>query len=199
VKLPGAAEYLARSGGLRLVAALTSMAVAVVLCTRFGIGGTPARGEAVCACAGQQPGYGVPPYAGIFDAKTPLASMIAGVAAAVAHLAGGNDICLIRAAFFVCACHRCLAGGDVRFASGLGRPGRPPGLKAHANTMPGARLRSRRGGEPEQAGQVPSWNTRAARRAWAPSGSVPDEQRRGGHQRRPPDAEFEGAGLPVPR
>src|SRR6266581_907303 len=161
MKLPGAAEYLARNGGLKLVGVMTSMAVAVALCTRFGIGGTLARDEAVDACAGQQLGYGVPPYASIFGARTPFASMIAGVAAAVAHLAGGNDIYLIRAAFFVCAFHRCLAGGDVRFAPGLGRPGRSPGLKANTNTMPGTRLRSRRGGEPEQAGQVPSGRTGA--------------------------------------
>ena len=109
MKLPGAVEYLARNGGLKLVGAMTSMAVAVALYTRFGIGGTLARDEAVYAYAGQQLAYGVPPYASIFDAKTPLASMIAGVAAAVAHLAGGNDIYLIRAAFFVCACLAVLA------------------------------------------------------------------------------------------
>jgi len=109
MKLPGAAEYLARNGGLKLVGAMTSIAVAVALCTRFGIGGTLARDEAVYAYAGQQLADGVPPYASIFDAKTPLASMIAGVAAAVAHLAGGNDIYLIRAAFFVCACLAVLA------------------------------------------------------------------------------------------
>jgi hypothetical protein len=109
VKLRGPAKYFARSGGLALAGAVTSIAVAIALYTRFGINGTLSRDEAVYTYAGQQLAHGVPPYASIFDAKGPLASMIAGAAAAIAHPFGGNDIYAIRFAFFLCACLTVLA------------------------------------------------------------------------------------------
>lgn len=75
----------------------------MALFTRFGINGTLARDEAIYAYAGQRLAHGVPPYVSIFDAKGPLAGMIAGLAAAVARVVGRNDIYVIRAAFFACA------------------------------------------------------------------------------------------------
>jgi hypothetical protein len=92
-----------------LAGAVTSLAVAVCLFTRWGINGTLSRDEAVYAYGGQQLARGVPPYASIFDPKTPLATMISGIAAAIAHAIGRNDVYMIRVAFFVCACLTVLA------------------------------------------------------------------------------------------
>jgi hypothetical protein len=77
--------------------------IAVVLYTRFSIDQWLWRDETIYAYGGQQLAHGVPPYASIFDPKTPLATIIAGLAALLARALGTNDIPVIRLAFFVCS------------------------------------------------------------------------------------------------
>lgn len=84
--------------------AVVSLVVAATLWSRLGITGQLSRDESIYAYSGQQLAHGVPPYASIFDPKSPLASMVAGLGALVARLVGRNDVYLIRLAFFACAC-----------------------------------------------------------------------------------------------
>lgn len=83
---------------------LLSLGIGVALYTRFGFDDSLRRDEAIYVYAGQQLADGVPPFASIFDPKTPLAAIIAGAAAAVGDVFGVNDLHAIRAAYFVCAC-----------------------------------------------------------------------------------------------
>ena len=106
---PRPAPRWGRELGTRLGGALVSLAVAFALYTRFGINGSLSRDEGIYAYGGQQMAHGVAPYASIFDPKTPLATMIAGLAATVARIVGRNDIYLVRVAFFLCACLTVLA------------------------------------------------------------------------------------------
>jgi hypothetical protein len=103
MRLPISTERLTRAAAAQLVAALTSLAVAAALLSRFGINGKLGRDQSIYAYGGQQMAHGTPPYASIFDPKTPLATMIAGLAAEFARLVGGNDIYWIRGFFFGCA------------------------------------------------------------------------------------------------
>lgn len=109
MRLPLPAVSPGRGKRLEIAAALTSSAVAVVLFTRFGIHGTLSRDEAIYTYGGQQLAHGLAPYASIFDPKAPLATMLAGLAAAGARIVGRNDIYAIRVAFFVCSCLTVLA------------------------------------------------------------------------------------------
>jgi hypothetical protein len=95
-----ATERFGREARLTVAGMLTSLAVAVGLLSRFGINDTLKRDQAIYAYGGQQMAHGVPPYASIFDPKTPLATMIAGLAAVFARAARGNDIYWIRWTFF---------------------------------------------------------------------------------------------------
>lgn len=103
VQRPTPATARGRDLALWLAGAVISVALAVALYTRFGINGALSRDEGIYTYGGQQLTHGVPPYASIFDPKTPLATMIAGAAAAVARAVGRNDIYLIRVAFFACS------------------------------------------------------------------------------------------------
>lgn len=84
--------------------ALASAAAAVLLYTRFNINQRLWRDEAIYVYGAQRLAHGVPPYASIFDPKAPLATMLGGVAAALARLFGVNDIHAIRLEFFVFSC-----------------------------------------------------------------------------------------------
>ncbi len=81
-----------------------SLAVAILLYTRFSIDDTMHRDEAIYAYGGQQLAAGVPLYRGIFDPKTPIAQALAGFGAALAPGRGFGDIHTIRIVFFVFAC-----------------------------------------------------------------------------------------------
>jgi hypothetical protein len=83
---------------------LLSLGIGVALYTRFGFDDSLRRDEAIYVYAGQQLAEGVPPFASIFDPKTPLAAIIAGAAAALGDVFGVDDVRAIRAAYFVCAC-----------------------------------------------------------------------------------------------
>jgi 4-amino-4-deoxy-L-arabinose transferase-like glycosyltransferase len=78
-----------------------ALGAAVVLFTRFGLDGVLYRDQAIYAYAGQQLAHGVAPYVSIFDAKAPLGSMLAGVAALVARALGTDSLSAIRLAYFV--------------------------------------------------------------------------------------------------
>jgi hypothetical protein len=103
MRRPNSSKRLTRAAAAKVLGALTSLAVAVALLSRFGIDDKLGRDQAIYAYGGQQMAHGIPPYSSIFDPKTPLATMIAGLAAAFARLVGGNDIYWIRRVFFGCA------------------------------------------------------------------------------------------------
>lgn len=103
MKLPRSARFR-QSTAIDGAGALVSLLVAVVLFTRFSIDGNLSRDEAIYVYGGQQLAHGVPMYVSIFDAKTPLAVMLAGLAVALGHLVGVTDLGAIRLAFFVAAC-----------------------------------------------------------------------------------------------
>jgi hypothetical protein len=84
--------------------ALIVLLVAVALFSRFSIDDTLSRDEAIYAYGGQQLTDGLPFYVSIFDAKTPLAPMIAGAAVGAARAVGADDLYAIRVAFFLFAC-----------------------------------------------------------------------------------------------
>lgn len=83
--------------------------LAVAMYTRFGVGEELRRDESIYAYAGQQLAEGVPPYVSILDPKTPLASILAGLAVAVGRVGGADDLLAIRLLFFVVSCLTVLA------------------------------------------------------------------------------------------
>jgi hypothetical protein len=103
------AVRLDRAGWLNLAGGATSVVVAVLLYTRFSIDGTLSRDESIYVYGGQQMTHGVAPYASVFDPKTPLATMMCGLGAALARLFGTNDVNTIRVVFFVSAVLSALA------------------------------------------------------------------------------------------
>lgn len=82
---------------------LTSVALAIALYSRFSVNGELGRDEAVYVYGGQQLLDGVAPYQSIFDPKTPLATMLCGLGAALAKLFGVDAVHMIRLVFFACA------------------------------------------------------------------------------------------------
>jgi hypothetical protein len=83
---------------------LLSLALAAALYSRFGTGAHLWRDEAIYAYGGQQFAEGVPFYASIFDIKTPLASLLAGLGVLAGRAVGADDLEAIRVVFFLCAC-----------------------------------------------------------------------------------------------
>lgn len=94
----------APGGQLGWAGALLSLAIAIALFSRYGIDATLLRDESIYAYGGQQLAEGVPFYVSIFDAKTPLASQLAGLGVVAGNAFGANDLDAIRVVFFVCAC-----------------------------------------------------------------------------------------------
>jgi 4-amino-4-deoxy-L-arabinose transferase-like glycosyltransferase len=98
-------QSLTREGGWwRAAGMVLALLVAVALFSRFSIDGQLSRDESIYVYSGQQLAHGVPPYASIFDPKTPLGSMFAGAAVGIARAAGGDEVHYVRFAFFVFAC-----------------------------------------------------------------------------------------------
>jgi len=87
--------------GIELLGALGALAAALLLYLRYSIDGTLNRDESIYAYGGQQLAHGVPPYASIFDPKTPMATMISGLAAWLGG--GGEAVPAIRIAFLCCS------------------------------------------------------------------------------------------------
>ncbi|HEX3336092.1 MAG TPA: hypothetical protein VHS54_06480 [Jatrophihabitans sp.] len=86
-----------------LAGGVASVVVALALYTRYSIYGKLSRDEGIYTYSGQQMAHGLAPYASIVDPKAPGASMLAGLAAAVARLIGRNDVLMIRLVFFACS------------------------------------------------------------------------------------------------
>src|SRR5690349_15540172 len=101
----GAAERT-RSVSMPLVVAggVAMLIVAAALYSRFSLDDWLRRDESIYLYGGQQFAEGVPIYQGIFDPKTPLASMFAGAGVALARAFGADEIHLVRIEFFVFAC-----------------------------------------------------------------------------------------------
>src|ERR687886_260067 len=91
VNLPLGGERM-RDKAVVLGAPLACLIAAVALFAQFGVYGQLDRDEAIYAYGGQQLAHGVAPYASIFDPKTPGATFLAGVAAAVARAYGGDSL-----------------------------------------------------------------------------------------------------------
>src|SRR3954453_21066740 len=90
-----------RRTGPAAVGALTVLLVSAGLFTRYGIGGNLSRDESIYAYGGQRVADGVVPYASIFDAKTPLATVLPGLGVALARVVGADDLDGIRVLFCV--------------------------------------------------------------------------------------------------
>jgi hypothetical protein len=86
------------------VGGAVALLAAAGLFTRYGIGGNLSRDESIYAYGGQQFAHGVPPYVSIFDPKTPLATMLAGLGVLIGNLFGAHDLDSIRVVFFVFSC-----------------------------------------------------------------------------------------------
>lgn len=82
---------------------LITLALAVGLFTRFSIDDRMNRDEAVWMYGAQQFVEGVPYYNAIFDAKTPLAPMLAAAGVKFARVTGGNDVHAARIVFLAFA------------------------------------------------------------------------------------------------
>jgi hypothetical protein len=87
-----------------LVGAFGALGVALVLFTRWSTDASMTRDEAIYVYAGQQLIHGVPPYASIFDPKTPGASLLTGLAAAAARLGHWDDLHSMRLLYFAFSC-----------------------------------------------------------------------------------------------
>jgi hypothetical protein len=87
--------------------ALLALLIAACLFLQFSIDDVLKRDEAIYAYGGQQLAEGVAPYASIFDPKTPLATVIAGVATiggrALGARDGAGDVHAMRIVFLVFA------------------------------------------------------------------------------------------------
>ncbi len=94
---------LGRDNAPEVAGAAASLIVAIVLFTRFSLADSLGRDEAIYAYGGQRMAHGVPPYTSIFDPKTPMATLVSGVAAGLARLTGRNELAAIRLAFFLIA------------------------------------------------------------------------------------------------
>jgi hypothetical protein len=78
--------------------------LAALLYSQFGFNGKLARDDAIWLYGGQQMAQGVAPYVSIFDFKSPLGPMLAGVAAWAANQTGSDDIFCVRLTFFLLSC-----------------------------------------------------------------------------------------------
>jgi hypothetical protein len=82
---------------------------AVFIYALFGFNGKLVRDDAIWLYSGQQMAQGIPPYVSIFDFKSPLGPMLAGVSAWTAYLVGGDDIFSVRFVFFLLSCFTVVA------------------------------------------------------------------------------------------
>ena len=84
----GILDRVGRDHALTVLGAVVAVAAAVALFTRFSTNIKMSRDEGINAYSGQQLAHGLAPYASIFDPKAPLASIIAGLGALAARIAG---------------------------------------------------------------------------------------------------------------
>src|SRR5437867_713837 len=91
-----------RATGLSISGGALSVGVAAITYSLFSINGLLTRDASIYAYGGQQLSRGVAPYVSIFDAKSPGATLTAGLGAEIARL-GVDDVYAIRIVFFLCA------------------------------------------------------------------------------------------------
>ena len=84
--------------------ALTALAVAAALFTRFGLDGKLSRDEAIYAYGGRQWADGVPFYRSTFDPKTPLSALLAMLGVLGGRVTGTDGLTTIRVGFGVVSC-----------------------------------------------------------------------------------------------
>jgi hypothetical protein len=102
---------------LRWLALLFTLLLAVGLFTRFSIDDHLSRDESIFVYGAQQLVKGVPYYRSIFDAKTPLAPILAAVGVEAAKVFGGSQVHAVRIVFLLFACGA--AGGMLLLAQWL--------------------------------------------------------------------------------
>jgi hypothetical protein len=78
--------------------------IAALVYALFGFNGKLVRDDAIWLYSGQQMAQGIPPYVSIFDFKSPLGPMLAGIGAWAAYLVGGDDVLFVRVIFFLLSC-----------------------------------------------------------------------------------------------
>jgi len=78
--------------------------LAALLYGQFGFNGKLVRDDAIWLYGGQQMAQGTAPYVSIFDFKSPLAPMTAGLAAWTAKQVKADDIFFVRGLFFLISC-----------------------------------------------------------------------------------------------
>ena len=78
--------------------------LAALIYSQFGFNGKLVRDDAIWLYGGQQMAQGIAPYVSIFDFKTPLGPMVAGLAVWAANQVGGDDIFFVRFFFFLISC-----------------------------------------------------------------------------------------------
>jgi 4-amino-4-deoxy-L-arabinose transferase-like glycosyltransferase len=95
------AETLRRPLLLAAGGGVLSIAIGVLLFTRFSIYGNLWRDESIYAYGGQQLANGVPVYLGIFDPKPPLPTFLTALGVLLGRLFGTDGLLTMRAEFFV--------------------------------------------------------------------------------------------------
>jgi MFS family permease len=81
-----------------------ALVVATLLYTRFSLQGGLARDESLYVYGGQQlVNHGTPPYASVFDPKSPGATFLAALGIALAKLVGASQLSGARIVFLICS------------------------------------------------------------------------------------------------
>ena len=88
----------------KLAFPLFILALAVFVYGLYGFNGVLLRDYSIYLYGGQRVADGVPPYAGVFDHKGPLAPMIAGLGVEISQIFGWDDVYTVRGVFFATAC-----------------------------------------------------------------------------------------------
>jgi hypothetical protein len=94
---------LCRDNASTIVGAVISLAAAILLFTRFSWRDGLSRDQSIYVYGGQRMAHGVPPYTSIFDPKTPITTLVSGVAASIGRATGTNQLIAIRYTFFIIA------------------------------------------------------------------------------------------------
>jgi hypothetical protein len=101
VPQPGWRWPIDRARTLEVGGGILVLIVAAVVYAAFSINGILTRDASIYVYGGQQLVHGVPPYASIFDPKTPFATFLNGLGAAIAGSGRGFDVYTIRIVFYL--------------------------------------------------------------------------------------------------
>ncbi|UCG02642.1 MAG: DolP-mannose mannosyltransferase [Candidatus Heimdallarchaeota archaeon] len=78
--------------------------ISLIVYLSYGMKANLRKDNSIIIYAGQQMANGVPYYVSIFDIKSPLAYILAGVGVIIARLIGWNDIITVRLLFLLVSC-----------------------------------------------------------------------------------------------